>query len=202
MSSLPPPLSLSLSLSLHLLLSIPLSLSLIHTLREHTSWIHRVFVQQPVNNIISIRWVWSDTIKIILLFVIISSKGELCKWDPRFMKPVHGFTTLPETNVCALHQSANLLAWLVISHTHIYYVLTTPFHRSASHQAIKLFNLDTSESINSIRYHDGFMGQRIGPTKTLAFHPYKVMGSNDPTPIIITVNNYYSYGWLQVELMG
>ena len=28
--------------------------------------------------------------------------------------------------------------------------------------------------LSSIRYHDGFMGQRIGPTKCLAFHPYKV----------------------------
>ena len=30
------------------------------------------------------------------------------------------------------------------------------------------------EMINSIKYHDGFMGQKIGPTKSLMFHPYKV----------------------------
>ena len=46
---------------------------------------------------------------------------------------------------------------------------------SASPQnAIRIYNLDSEEMLNHIRYHDGFMGQRIGPTKCLAFHPYKV----------------------------
>ncbi len=45
--------------------------------------------------------------------MFISSKGELRKWDPRFMKPVQGLATLPEINACVLHQSANLLAWYV-----------------------------------------------------------------------------------------
>lgn len=49
---------------------------------------------------------------------------------------------------------------------------------SASPQnAIRIYNLDSEEMLNHIRYHDGFMGQRIGPTKCLAFHPYKVITS-------------------------
>jgi len=41
-------------------------------------------------------------------------------------------------------------------------------------QAIRIYNLEKEELLNNIRYHDGFMGQKIGPTKCLAFHPYKV----------------------------
>ena len=53
---------------------------------------------------------------------------------------------------------------------------------SASNQAIKLYNIQNKELINSIRYHDGFMGQKIGPTKSITFHPYKVSA----TPIFHT----------------
>ena len=45
---------------------------------------------------------------------------------------------------------------------------------SHSSQAIRLYNINNGETINSIKYHDGFMGQKIGPTKSLMFHPYKV----------------------------
>ena len=49
----------------------------------------------------------------------------------------------------------------------------SPSSASPQH-AIRIYNLDTEEMLNNIRYHDGFMGQRIGPTKCLAFHPFKV----------------------------
>ena len=44
------------------------------------------------------------------------------------------------------------------------------------------------------------MGQKIGPTKSLAFHPYKVQF------ILFMLSwqlctSLYSYGWQQVELM-
>ena len=53
--------------------------------------------------------------------------------------------------------------------------MATVFSCSASpQQAIRIYNIDTEEMLNNIRYHDGFMGQRIGPTRCLAFHPYKV----------------------------
>lgn len=37
----------------------------------------------------------------------------------------------------------------------------------------------TGELINSIKYYDGFMGQRVGAISCLAFHPYWVCV---PTP--------------------
>mmetsp|Transcript_24423 Transcript_24423/g.33532 ORF Transcript_24423/g.33532 Transcript_24423/m.33532 type:complete len:1323 (+) Transcript_24423:115-4083(+) len=39
-------------------------------------------------------------------------------------------------------------------------------------QKIKVYNFEGDE-LSMIRYHDGFLGQRIGPISCLAFHPYK-----------------------------
>lgn len=41
-------------------------------------------------------------------------------------------------------------------------------------QFIKVLTLD-GETLNVIRYHDGFLAQRIGPVLTLAFHPLKLL---------------------------
>ena len=40
-------------------------------------------------------------------------------------------------------------------------------------QMIKVYNLDGG-NLSTIRYHDGFMGQRIGPISCLEFHPHRV----------------------------
>ena len=39
-------------------------------------------------------------------------------------------------------------------------------------QKVKVFNFE-GEELSMIRYHDGFLGQRIGPLSCLAFHPYR-----------------------------
>jgi len=78
-------------------------------------------------------------------------------WDPRFTKSVRSFSVVPSSlNVCEIHPRAPLLGC------------------ASPQQAIRIYNIDTEEMLNNIRYHDGFMGQRIGPTRCLAFHPYKV----------------------------
>lgn len=35
----------------------------------------------------------------------------------------------------------------------------------------------TGDILSLIRYHEGFMGQRIGPVSCMSFHPYKVQRS-------------------------
>ena len=54
----------------------------------------------------------------------------------------------------------------------IYHVYITLFSGSAN-QSIKVLNIK-GETLSHIRYHDGFIGQRIGPLSCLAFHPYWV----------------------------
>ena len=41
-------------------------------------------------------------------------------------------------------------------------------------QRIKISNFDGKE-LNVIKYHEGFLGQRIGPVSSIAFHPYERM---------------------------
>lgn len=89
--------------------------------------------------------------------LFVSAGGDVKVWDPRFIQPVKSISGLPTSvNVCEVHQQAPLLA------------CASPQH------AIRIYNLETEEMLNHIRYHDGFMGQKIGPTKCLSFHPRKV----------------------------
>ena len=41
-------------------------------------------------------------------------------------------------------------------------------------QRIKISNFEGKE-LNVIKYHEGFLGQRIGPVSSIAFHPYERM---------------------------
>ncbi len=86
-----------------------------------------------------------------------SASGDVKVWDPRFSKSVKSLSGMPSSvNVCDIHPCSPLLACASQQH------------------AISFYNLDTDEKLNQIKYHDGFMGQKIGPTKCLSFHPYKV----------------------------
>lgn len=43
--------------------------------------------------------------------------------------------------------------------------------RSGSHNRfVKVMSME-ERVLNTIKYHDGFMGQRIGPLSAVAFHP-------------------------------
>lgn len=83
--------------------------------------------------------------------------GDVKIWDPRFTKPIKSISGLPSPiNVCSIHPRSPLLAC------------------ASPQNAICVYNIESDDMLNHIRYHDGFMGQKIGPTKCLAFHPYKV----------------------------
>ena len=94
---------------------------------------------------------------LLLSFQLYSAGGDVKIWDPRFTKPIKSISGLPSSvNVCEVHPRSPMLA------------CASPQH------AIRVYNLESEDMLNHIRYHDGFMGQKIGPTKCLAFHPYKV----------------------------
>jgi WD40 repeat protein len=57
---------------------------------------------------------------------------------------------------------------------------------SSYHQFIKVLTLD-GETLNVIRYHDGILGQRIGPVATLAFHPTSLLLAAGATDSIISI---------------
>eukprot|EP00164_Ancoracysta_twista_P006333 GFYU01008799.1.p1 GENE.GFYU01008799.1~~GFYU01008799.1.p1 ORF type:complete len:119 (-),score=13.61 GFYU01008799.1:82-438(-) len=62
-----------------------------------------------------------------------------------------------------------------------------PIIASGSHnQFIKVFN-SSGDTLSMIRYHDGFLGQRIGPVSCLSFHPHKVFLAAGATDSIISI---------------
>jgi len=99
-----------------------------------------------------------------------SVSGDIRFWDIRSSGSVRQLEALrnPMTAI-ALHNFAPILA-------------------TGSHnQFIKTFNTSTSETINVIRYHDGFLGQRIGPISCIAFHPYKLVLAAGATDSIVSI---------------
>lgn len=64
---------------------------------------------------------------------------------------------------------------------------TCPLMASGSYnQFIKVLTLE-GDTLNVIRYHDGILGQRIGPVATLAFHPCKLLLAAGATDSIISI---------------
>ena len=56
----------------------------------------------------------------------------------------------------------------------------------SNNQFIKVLNT-SGETLSMIYYHDGFLGQRIGPVSSLAFHPYRPYLAAGSTDAIISV---------------
>ncbi|KAF2073039.1 hypothetical protein CYY_005655 [Polysphondylium violaceum] len=53
-------------------------------------------------------------------------------------------------------------------------------------QRIRIINF-AGEEVCTIRYHDGFLGQRIGPVSCVAFHPYSILLGASATDSIISI---------------
>ena len=63
-----------------------------------------------------------------------------------------------------------------------------PIIATGSHaQVIKIFTMGGDQLGNDIKYHDGFLGQRIGPVSCLAFHPHKMMLAAGATDNILSI---------------
>lgn len=60
------------------------------------------------------------------------------------------------------------------------------FATGSQAQKIKVFNF-AGEELNLIRYHDGFLGQRIGPISCLKFHPYLALLAAGSTDSIVSL---------------
>ena len=93
-------------------------------------------------------------------FINCSLDGDIKVWDPRSSQSLQTLaSTVPNLTSLDVHPQAEIFAV------------------GSASQVIKIFNLN-GDNLGLIRYHDGFMGQRIGPINCLAFHPHWV--SNKP----------------------
>jgi len=60
------------------------------------------------------------------------------------------------------------------------------FATGSQAQKVKVFNIN-GEELSLIRYHDGFLGQRIGPISCLSFHPYLLLLAAGATDSIVSL---------------
>ncbi|XP_071105465.1 regulatory-associated protein of mTOR-like isoform X1 [Haliotis cracherodii] len=92
-----------------------------------------------------------------------SAGGDIKMWDPRFTESVRSFSTQSSITSMAVHPRADVIAC------------------GSVNQSISVYN-QSGDSLSLIKYHEGFLGQRIGTISCLTFHPYLVRlaaGSND-----------------------
>ncbi|KAF6096782.1 regulatory associated protein of MTOR complex 1 [Phyllostomus discolor] len=95
--------------------------------------------------------------------VSVSVNGDVRFFDPRMPESVSTMQIVKGLTALDIHPQANLIAC------------------GSMNQFTAVYS-GTGELINSIKYYDGFMGQRVGAISCLAFHPYwphLAVGSND-----------------------
>ena len=54
-------------------------------------------------------------------------------------------------------------------------------------QHIKLWSTTTGDPMGTLRYHQGFLGQRIGPVSCLCFHRHKMFLAIGATDSIVSI---------------
>lgn len=142
-------------------------------MKEHTSWVVQTHVYAGRNELLSG-----------------SVSGEIKFWDLRYPKTSTKSleaNTFPMTAL-AVHDHAPLIARYTYEATRdelfrrLIFVL-----RSGSHnQFIKVFRSD-GEPLTLIRYHEGFLGERIGPVSCLAFHPNRLFLAAGATDSVVAI---------------
>ncbi|KAL3877256.1 hypothetical protein ACJMK2_034989 [Sinanodonta woodiana] len=102
-----------------------------------------------------------------------SNDGYLRFWDPRFTESVRFLNLQQGLTAVEFHPHADVLAC------------------GSLNQYIGVYN-QSGDNLSTIKYHEGFLGQRIGAISALAFHPYKVKLAAGSTDSFISV---YSTSW-------
>ncbi|XP_073092162.1 regulatory-associated protein of mTOR isoform X6 [Manis javanica] len=93
----------------------------------------------------------------------VSVNGDVRFFDPRMPESVNVLQIVKGLTALDIHPQANLIAC------------------GSMNQFTAIYS-GSGELVNSIKYYDGFMGQRVGAISCLAFHPHwphLAVGSND-----------------------
>ncbi|CAB3987511.1 regulatory-associated of mTOR-like [Paramuricea clavata] len=88
-----------------------------------------------------------------------SVDGMVKFWDPRFSDSVRNLeTVINQMTSFEVHSAAKVIA------------------SGSANQIVKVIKVKEKDSdcISTIRHHDGFMGQRIGPVNAMSFHPHRL----------------------------
>ncbi|OQR91926.1 regulatory-associated protein of mTOR [Achlya hypogyna] len=101
-----------------------------------------------------------------------SVTGELKFWDLRYHK----------TSVRTLEAHRSPMTALAVHNYAPVFARSSGSHN----QFIKVFRHD-GEQLALIRYHEGFLGERIGPVSCLAFHPHRLLLAAGATDSLIAL---------------
>ncbi|KAG2387137.1 hypothetical protein C9374_002172 [Naegleria lovaniensis] len=118
------------------------------------------------------NWVVSTKIQNVNSYQVISgcANGDIMFWDTRV------------TNKCVKQFNAHKGSMTALAIHNYAPVLAC----GSNNQFIKVFNT-SAETLSMIYYHDGFLGQRIGPISCLAFHPFRMCLAAGSTDSIISL---------------
>eukprot|EP01134_Creolimax_fragrantissima_P004490 CFRG4490T1 len=106
------------------------------------------------------------------LLVSGSVDGVVKQWDLRKGQNVVAHASHParsQMSALAIHNYAPLVA------------------TGSRHQEVTLTNQTDGQSLASVQYHEGFLGQRIGPVNCLTFHPHETVLAAGGTDAIVSV---------------
>ncbi|EFC42042.1 predicted protein [Naegleria gruberi] len=133
-----------------------------------------VLTHQLISNYeeVSKNWVVSAKIQNVNSNQVITgySSGDIMFWDTRV------------TNKCTRQFNAHKGSMTALAIHNYAPVLAC----GSNNQFIKVFNT-SGETLSMIYYHDGFLGQRIGPISCLAFHPFRMCLAAGSTDSIISL---------------
>ncbi|ESP03931.1 hypothetical protein LOTGIDRAFT_230228 [Lottia gigantea] len=94
--------------------------------------------------------------------------GDIKFWDPRFTESVKEFPAQSNLTAMEAHCRADVIAC------------------GALNQSIVIYN-QSGDNLSTIKYHEGFLGQRIGTISCLAFHPFFVKLAAGSTDSFVSV---------------
>nr|CAD7444288.1 unnamed protein product [Timema bartmani] len=149
---------------------VPPHESRVMTWREHTGWVVDV----------SLRTESQGTGMAVSGWYV----GDVRLYDLRRNSSVSTCQTSQGMTAMSVHSAANTFAWYWLN------CRITVLHNGSVNQYISVYNM-AGVSLNTIKYHEGFMGPRIGPVSCLQFHPHRVClaaGSMDNSISIYSVD--------------
>lgn len=100
-----------------------------------------------------------------------SNQGDVKCWDLRNMSA--------STKTYPAHDKPSVSSFAVHDYAPVFAIGTQD-------QRIRVLNF-AGDQVSLIRYHDGFLGQRIGPISDLAFHQYKLRLAAGATDSIVSI---------------
>lgn len=138
---------------------------------EHEAWVLNVMLQRGSN-----RQLMSGSVN-----------GDIRFWDSRFSTSVSVIDAdAGRLSSLALHDYCPIFVVYVFFLIILFHIVLK-FFRGSQSQQLKVFHTDGT-LLSNVRYHDGFLGQRIAPVTAVKFHPYDLLLASGGSDQLVSVH--------------